>query len=137
MCAIWYDMLNNANIMYCTLPYCVLYHIIWFITILQFPNQYQLIAICTDHHNRRRFTILTVLTILKYKHNNDDMNTHCYNIENTCLYYKHLRDYGERSSCSSIRSSPLPEFELMLILSSITLGCSHLLCRWALSWCTM
>ena len=62
--AIWYDMLNIANIIYCTLPYCVLYHIIWFVTILKFPNQSQLIAICTDHHNRRRFTILTVLTIL-------------------------------------------------------------------------
>jgi hypothetical protein len=25
--AIWYDMLNIVNIMYCTLPHCVLYHI--------------------------------------------------------------------------------------------------------------
>ncbi len=44
------------------------------------------------------------------------MNTHCYNIENTCQYYKYLRDYGECASCGSIHSSPLPDWvELYLM----------------------
>ncbi len=45
------------------------------------------------------------------------MNTHCYNIENTCQYYKHLGDYGACALRGGICSSPLPEFELMLTLA--------------------
>ncbi len=44
------------------------------------------------------------------------MNTHCYNIENTCQYYKYLGDYGACALRGGICSSPLPEFELTLTL---------------------